>query len=233
MQEMQKTAPPTRHTPQDLLTAADITRLLRIDKSTAYRMAEDGRLPAFKVGRQWRFRAEDVAALLGADVAASPAGPIDVSHAVELAELFGALFGVMVVVTDMEGRPLTAVINPHRYFSLLATDPGVIEACTAEWREFGADQELRPLLRDSHLGFRCARAFIRSGHELVGMVVAGGLAPTTAAAVPEVAGLDTDTLTAAANDLPVLDERGESEFLAALSVLARHLSERTHPRRPT
>jgi len=39
-----------------LLTVTEVADLLRINKSTVYRMAKEGRLPATRVGRQWRFR---------------------------------------------------------------------------------------------------------------------------------------------------------------------------------
>ena len=39
-----------------LLTVSEVADLLRINKSTVYRMAKQGRLPATRVGRQWRFR---------------------------------------------------------------------------------------------------------------------------------------------------------------------------------
>jgi len=38
-----------------LLTVSEVADLLRINKSTVYRMAKQGRLPATRVGRQWRF----------------------------------------------------------------------------------------------------------------------------------------------------------------------------------
>ena len=67
---------------QRYLTAGDVTRMLRIDKSTVYRMAEDGRLPGFKVGRQWRFLATDVETVLGIDAVHSrPPAPVDASKA--------------------------------------------------------------------------------------------------------------------------------------------------------
>ena len=55
--KMQKGAP-------NLLTAQQVQQMLEVDRSTIYRMAEDGRLPAIKVGRQWRFPAESIAELL-------------------------------------------------------------------------------------------------------------------------------------------------------------------------
>lgn len=39
-----------------LLTVDEVADMLRINKSTVYRMAKQGRLPAIRVGRQWRFR---------------------------------------------------------------------------------------------------------------------------------------------------------------------------------
>jgi excisionase family DNA binding protein len=56
------------HEPHEppLLTAAAVGRLLGVDASTVYRMAGDGRLPALRVGRQWRFAAEQVRAALAA-----------------------------------------------------------------------------------------------------------------------------------------------------------------------
>jgi excisionase family DNA binding protein len=39
----------------DYLTTAEIARTLKISVSTATKMARDGKLPALKVGRLWRF----------------------------------------------------------------------------------------------------------------------------------------------------------------------------------
>jgi excisionase family DNA binding protein len=47
-----------------LLTVAEVAELLRINKSTVYRMAKQGRLPATRVGRQWRFRESVLQGLL-------------------------------------------------------------------------------------------------------------------------------------------------------------------------
>ena len=52
--------------PRPLLTALEVQELLHIDRSTVYRMAEDGRLPAIRVGRSWRFPTDRIEALLDA-----------------------------------------------------------------------------------------------------------------------------------------------------------------------
>jgi excisionase family DNA binding protein len=41
-----------------LLTAAQVARYLRIDKFTVYRLVTQKKIPAFKVGNQWRFKKE-------------------------------------------------------------------------------------------------------------------------------------------------------------------------------
>ena len=45
---------------QKLMTLGEVADYLRLSKDTVYRMASTGKLPASKVGSQWRFRREDV-----------------------------------------------------------------------------------------------------------------------------------------------------------------------------
>jgi excisionase family DNA binding protein len=43
-----------------LMTIEEVASYLRLSKDTVYRMAQVGKIPAHKVGAQWRFRREDV-----------------------------------------------------------------------------------------------------------------------------------------------------------------------------
>lgn len=90
----------------------EVQELLHIDRSTVYRIAEGERLPSIRVGRTWRFPADKIAALLTAGpdaplatTAANPVAQTTIEVAVEL-------LGVMIVVTDMNGQPVTDVVNP-------------------------------------------------------------------------------------------------------------------------
>jgi len=47
-----------------LMTLDEVAAYLRLSKDTVYRMAQSGRIPASKVGTQWRFRQSDVDAWL-------------------------------------------------------------------------------------------------------------------------------------------------------------------------
>ena len=42
------------------MTLEELADYLRLSKDTLYRMANNGQIPASKVGNQWRFRKEDV-----------------------------------------------------------------------------------------------------------------------------------------------------------------------------
>jgi excisionase family DNA binding protein len=41
---------------ENLLTTAQVARYLSVDKFTVYRLVTQKRIPAFKVGNQWRFK---------------------------------------------------------------------------------------------------------------------------------------------------------------------------------
>lgn len=44
----------------DILTVEDVAQFLRVPKSTVYKLARSGQLPASKVGKHWRFLRADV-----------------------------------------------------------------------------------------------------------------------------------------------------------------------------
>ena len=39
-----------------VLTVEEVSELLRVPKSTVYKLAQEGKLPAIKVGKHWRFK---------------------------------------------------------------------------------------------------------------------------------------------------------------------------------
>ena len=43
-----------------VMTLDEVARYLRINKSTVYRMARDGTLPAWKLGNVWRFKKDSI-----------------------------------------------------------------------------------------------------------------------------------------------------------------------------
>ena len=220
------------------LTTQDVQELLHVDKSTVYRMAEDGRLPAVKVGRQWRFPSDRIADQLG--VPTDPVG--GAAHLTELldhdaictiGELLADLYGVMAVVTDMDGRPLTPVVNPCGYYVAIAQQPGAAELCITEWRAFARRPQLAPRFTPSHLGFDCARTFVWADGQPVGMLLIGGVTPAewppTRAIVADIAGAvgvdpsDIDAVVGQTFDVPLDRQRWMLHTLPQVSDLVTQL----------
>jgi excisionase family DNA binding protein len=47
-------------TDTEILTVMDVARFLRVPKSTVYKLARIGELPASKIGKHWRFLRRDI-----------------------------------------------------------------------------------------------------------------------------------------------------------------------------
>lgn len=46
----------------DILTVREVAAYLKITEKTAYRLAAEGKIPGFKVGGAWRFKAQEISA---------------------------------------------------------------------------------------------------------------------------------------------------------------------------
>ena len=180
-----------------MLTAKDIQEMLQVDRSTIYRMADDGRLPAVKVGRQWRFPQDAVAQFLDsretrkdAVSPASPSGEGKTIWPIECTQLlldaFADLLGVMLVLTDLDGHPITEVSNPPPYYQLMQQTEKGHDLCLEVWGKLGQMHALEPRFISTFGGLLCARALIRVGNELKGMVIAFGIAPQDWELTPEI-----------------------------------------------
>src|SRR5665811_1144598 len=113
-----------------MLTSRDLQEMLQVDRSTIYRMAEAGSLPAVKVGRQWRFPEAAIERwLVSGNGSKKDSRPLEPDDRTALApsscvqpiiDVLADMLGVMLVVTDMRGIPLTNVSNPCGLFSAVA-----------------------------------------------------------------------------------------------------------------
>lgn len=45
---------------EQIMTVKDVAKYLKVNERTIYRMATDGRIPAFRVGTSWRFKLCDI-----------------------------------------------------------------------------------------------------------------------------------------------------------------------------
>ena len=141
---------------QTLLSARQVQEVLHIDRSTVYRMAEDGRLPAIRVGKQWRFPADEIYRVVDTAPPVLNTSPLDPKVAAAIADLAGDLLGVMVIVTDMDGHPITPIANPCGWMQQHSDDPQVL---TTWPRTTTSSPASRPASSASSVPARsCARA---------------------------------------------------------------------------
>jgi len=182
----------------ELLTTKQLQQILKVDRTTIYRMADSGRIPAIKVGNQWRFPREQIEVWLwkqNAAAQARQAGPVEVPQQPEeishearrvfplecvqmIQDTYAELLGVMMIVTDMAGNPITQPSNACGLFTAAESSPKAHQRCLEHWVAMAGDPRLQPSFERSHLGLLCARGLIRVGVEIKGMLIVGGIAPT-------------------------------------------------------
>lgn len=211
-----------------MLTAQQVQDLLDVDASTIYRMASDGRLPAVRIGRQWRFPADAIEALLvpgGAvteptvsngqarTIEPTPELPGDLITAA--LEALAPALGVSMVVTDLAGRPIVPIVNPAPAIAARMHEAGFAAECALEWRAFADEAHLAPRLQQGRFGFQCAHSLVRHDTTLIAMVLAGGIAPA-GSDDPDLFHLDDERRAAVLDALP--------RTAALLSHLARERS---------
>jgi excisionase family DNA binding protein len=219
----------------EMLTAKEMQDLLQVDRSTIYRMAEAGQLPAVKVGKQWRFPSDMVEGWLKNQTAGpapwprahapngnvtpgkdlGPNGDIATTLPLDCVQLiqdaFAEVLGVMLVVTDLDGQPITQVSNSIPLYELLTETDRGYAICHEKWRELGQVPALEPRFIPGFGGLLCARALVRMGNELKAMVIVFGVAPANWPPA-----LDLTQQTADMLDLPV--EKLQDAFDSAVKL---------------
>lgn len=246
----------------DLLTTKQVQTLLRVDRTTIYRMVEGGQLPAIRVGKQWRFSRTDVerwlqvgwhAARSAAPVenepaphtapAAAPSGqalsqtlPLDCAQAIQ--DAFADMLGVTMVITDMQGQPVTRISNPCGFFTtLMAENPDGLQHCVRTWQQMAGHVALEPKFLPNEMGLMCARGLIRVGAELKGMVVVGGIAsegwppgPQHAAELADLFGVSPETVAANSDAVFRMDRPAQERTLRFVQRMADVFSQMVQDR---
>lgn len=223
----------------ELLTTKQLLELLKIDRTTVYRMLNDGRLTGVKIGGQWRFPRTAVEGLVsGALPAGSPAAssaphvlPIHCLQAIQ--DVFAEVAGVGAVTIAQDGQPLTKVSNGCQFCGLMLTNPAGRAGCVASWRNLVEGRDRQPEFASCHAGLQCASARIRLGGAPVAVVVAGQFyaqAPGDEQAArlgrrAEAYGMDAAVLAEAASGLRVLDDHVRTHLARWLQDVAHTFEE--------
>ncbi len=171
----------------DLITTRQLMDLLRVDRTTIYRMLNDGRLPAVRVGGQWRFSRQAIDAWLAEQNGGEPklgiqdAPPetsldsniLPISCLQPIQEIFAQTSHIGAITTDLNGKPILTMSNPCAFCSLvLATESGRAQ-CEASWRKLAHQTDRRPRLEKCHAGLIYARGRVVVHNIFVAMFFVG------------------------------------------------------------
>lgn len=235
----------------DLLTAKEVQELLKLDRTTVYRMLKDGRLTGVKVGQQWRFARQEIDALLSGERPAvngvtSPAAAPEAApspapenllplHCVQtIQDVFADMAQVGSITTAPDGEPLTHVSNSCQFCSLILSSPAGRRACVTSWRRLAEQTERQPHFATCHAGLNYIHARIDVNQAPAAMLIAGQFyaespdpaeQATRVEQLAEAYDLDPAELAGAAQSLPTLDERTQAQLGNWLTKVAHTFEE--------
>jgi len=221
----------------ELLTTKQLQEILQVDRTTIYRMADSGRIPAIKVGNQWRFPREQIEAWLQrqsstvttpnappsngqptADIELQQLFPLDCIQLIQ--DSFADILGVMILVTDVEGNLITQPSNACGFFTAAEETTEAQKRCLELWVRLAKEPALTPRFVESHLRLLCARGLIAVGGEIKAMLVLGGIAPKQwppdqdeLHRIAEDLGLDAQVLEKHVHDVHTLTDEEQAKVL--------------------
>lgn len=228
----------------ELLTTRQLMDLLHLDRTTIYRMLNEGQLPAVRVGGQWRFPRDAVDAWLHGNHKTTPTetqapketlrvptldSDVLPLHCVQpIQEVFAQIADVGAVTTDLDGTPLTEFSNACAYCKLILSTEKGRARCQADWKRLAAQDEPQPRLEKCHAGLTYARGRITVEDQFIAMLFAGqfvvgdnsGLSPERVARVARACEVEEAALQQAAQSLRVLDKPRARKLLDMLQLVA-------------
>ncbi len=167
----------------DLLTTKQLEELLKVDRTTIYRMLSDGRLTGIRVGGQWRFprnvveqclvNPKSVKQLVQADAITPSADVLPLDCLQPIQEVFATAADIGSVTTAIDGKPLTPMSNSCSFCDLILASPDGRKQCEASWARLAQTTERAPRIEHCHAGLSYTRGRIQVGNEFVGMLFAG------------------------------------------------------------
>jgi excisionase family DNA binding protein len=238
----------------DLLTARQLQDLLQVDRTTIYHMLQEGRLPGFKVGGQWRFARSEIGTWLaeqqcaqssvttaesreateapppGAGQLGAEALPL---HCIQpIQNVFAEALDVAAVTTTVQGEPITALSNLGPFCSLILSSEEGRRRCRSSWQTLCRAAGHEPSLSRCHAGLLYAGGRVEVGNEFLAMVFAGQfrlegqeLEMVSLRELATACGLPPVALQAAAADLPALSQAQADKALRLLQVVSETFSQ--------
>ena len=168
-----------------LLTVRQLQDILKVDRTTIYRMLGDNTLPGFKVGSQWRFSGQAISEWLeshqqgyGEPEASRATTPLTrdllpIPCVQPIQDVFAEALEVGSVTTDVAGQPMTEFSNKSRFCQLINSTEAGRARCRQSWAEQGHQSKKEPAIARCHAGLSYARGRVEVADELIAMIFAG------------------------------------------------------------
>lgn len=164
----------------DLPTTRQLTELLQLDRTTIYRMLSDGRLPAVRIGSQWRFSRPEIASLLQTQNLPGPSSlraDVPSLHYLDsIQRVFAESANIGSVTTDLSGRPIATFRNSCAFCNLILASPSGRARCQASWRELAEQTGPQPHAEVCHAGLTYACAPITVQGKRIAIIFVGQFA---------------------------------------------------------
>lgn len=231
---------------EDLLTTKQLMDLLHLDRTTIYRMLNDGRLPAMRVGGQWRFQRAAIEKWLGDPNSVVPAETresrknaltapsinaevLPVYCLQPIQEIFAQTSDVGAITTDLNGKPLTPISNSCAMCNLILSTEKGRARCAASWEKLADQVDKQPRLEKCHAGLTYARGRIVVQDEFIAMFFVGQFvvddskplrAKAHLAQVARDCGIGEKDLARTAQNIRVLEKKRAESLLRLLQLVA-------------
>lgn len=161
---------------KDLLSAKQVITLLKIDRTTLYRMLREERIKGVKIGSQWRFQKTEIDELLLPQTVQDVQASRDILplHCVQpIQEVFSDMIQVAAITTDINGIPLSKPSNSSKFCELiLSSKKGNVE-CSKCWKEIEFGNEGETSFAECHAGLNYAGAHIMLDGKKIAKIITG------------------------------------------------------------
>jgi excisionase family DNA binding protein len=208
----------------EYITAKQVIDILKIDRTTLYRMLKEERIKGIKIGSQWRFSSEEITALMEGKVSDTvtqrePQKEILPIHCVQpIQEVFSDIMNVASLTTDNEGNQLTEISNACSFCSIILSSEKGKNACLKSWKELRFSNNGKPVFNTCHAGLNYSGAnIVVEGVEAAKLITGQyhiskpkGNQDTKIKSLADKYDLDYKELLKASKKVEVIDERSKS-----------------------
>ncbi|MFZ2323685.1 MAG: PocR ligand-binding domain-containing protein [Ignavibacteriaceae bacterium] len=165
----------------DFLTAKQVIELLKIDRTTLYRMLREDRIKGVKVGSHWRFPSQQIEEIINPDLQnknqqtdTSSPGEVLPLHCIEpIQDVFSDMSQVASITTDADGLPLSEFSNPCKFCKMILSSEKGREGCITSWKNIDLKKNDSKYFVKCHAGLSYSGANIYMENKRVGKLIAG------------------------------------------------------------